>query len=87
MSRHTLYRHLKQEYYDVLQFSNYKKALMVPGSICEVKIHINTTAILIPKGHQLRLEISSSNFPKYPRNANTGVKETDATTFIKATQD
>jgi putative CocE/NonD family hydrolase len=63
-----------------------KKVTMIPGSIYEIEIKIGTTAILIPKGHRIRLEISSSNFPKYPRNANTGIKETDAVNYVKAKQ-
>jgi len=63
-----------------------KKEAMVPGQVYRIEVVIGTTAIMIPKGHQIRLEISSSNFPKYPRNANTGVKETDAVKVKKATQ-
>lgn len=63
-----------------------KKEAIVPGKIYEVEIIVGTTAISIPKGSKLRLEISSSNFPKFPRNHNTGENETNAVSFKKATQ-
>ena len=37
------------------------------------------------KGHMLRLEISSSNFPRFDRNLNTGRASLDRTTFVSAT--
>jgi uncharacterized protein len=30
------------------------------------------TAAVIPAGHRVRLEVSSSNFPRFDRNTNTG---------------
>jgi putative CocE/NonD family hydrolase len=62
------------------------KEAMIPGQVYEIEVQIGTTAIMIPEGHRIRLEISSSNFPKYPRNANTGINETNAVTFKKAKQ-
>lgn len=59
---------------------------IVPGEIYELDILIGTTAISIPQGHRLRLEISSSSFPKYPRNPNTGEFEADATVLKRAQQ-
>jgi hypothetical protein len=63
-----------------------KMEKIIPGKVYELKIEIGTTAIWIPKGNQIGLEISSSNFPKYPRNPNTGVTELKAKKFKKATQ-
>lgn len=63
-----------------------KKEAIEPGKIYEVEINVGTTAISIPEGSRLRLEISSSNFPKFPRNHNTGESETKAVLFKKATQ-
>jgi uncharacterized protein len=45
---------------------------MEPGKPSRFTIDLGGTAIRIPAGHRLRLEISSSNFPKYDRNPNTG---------------
>ena len=36
-------------------------------------------------GHRLRLEISSSNFPRFDRNLNTGEDAARATHTVKAT--
>lgn len=45
---------------------------LVPGDVYEFAIRCNPTAYLFKKGHRLRLEISSSNFPAFARNLNTG---------------
>ena len=46
--------------------------LMDPGTVYEFTIDLWNTSILLSKGHRLRLEVSSSAFPKYDRNLNTG---------------
>jgi putative CocE/NonD family hydrolase len=46
--------------------------LIEPGRIYEYTIDAWHTSNLFRKGHQIRLEISSSNFPRFDRNANTG---------------
>jgi putative CocE/NonD family hydrolase len=38
----------------------------------KIDIEIWPTSILFRKGHRIRVEISSSNFPRYDRNPNTG---------------
>jgi uncharacterized protein len=43
-----------------------------PGRVYEYKIEVWPTSNLFAAGHQIRLEISSSNFPHYDRNLNTG---------------
>ncbi len=55
--------------------------LMEPGEIYEFEIDLGATAITVETGSRLRLEISSSNFPKYDRNPNTGVDPFDAVEF------
>jgi hypothetical protein len=37
------------------------------------------------KGHKIRLEVSSSNFPRFDRNLNNGNDASTGTTFVKAT--
>lgn len=76
---------------DGLIKTRFRNALTSPAKIVRGKVYpftlkLGTTAISIPKGNRIRLEISSSNFPKYPKNPNTGVDELNATHFIKATQ-
>ena len=47
-------------------------ALLEPADIYPIQIQLNPTSNLFLSGHRLRLEISSSNFPRYARNLNTG---------------
>jgi putative CocE/NonD family hydrolase len=43
-----------------------------PGYIYELRIVIGATARVFPAGHRIRLEVSSSNFPRFDRNGNSG---------------
>lgn len=45
---------------------------MEPGKIYQLKIEPFPTANLFKKGHRIRLDISSSNFPHFDVNPNTG---------------
>lgn len=54
--------------------------LMNPGQIYKLDIDLWATSNVFKKGHVLRLEISSSNFPRFDRNLNTG-----ATRYLKTT--
>jgi uncharacterized protein len=49
-----------------------KPELARPGETYGITIDAGTTSIVLPAGHRLRLEISSSNFPRFDRNPNTG---------------
>lgn len=44
-----------------------------PGKIYPYTISLWETSNLFKRGHRLRLEIASSNFPRYARNQNTGL--------------
>jgi putative CocE/NonD family hydrolase len=46
--------------------------LITPDKIYEYEIDLWSTSHVFKAGHQLRLEVSSSNFPRYDRNQNTG---------------
>ncbi len=50
------------------------------GEIVRVKLNIFATANLFRAGHRIRLDISSSNFPRFDVNPNTGEPEGAATT-------
>ena len=52
----------------------------------EIKIDLWPTSYVFDKGHKIRLEISSSNFPRYDRNTNTGESTPTANTTIIANQ-
>jgi uncharacterized protein len=46
--------------------------LMEPGQIYELHLHVGATSNVFKAGHRIRLEASSSNFPRFDRNTNTG---------------
>ncbi|MBI3247936.1 MAG: CocE/NonD family hydrolase [Deltaproteobacteria bacterium] len=46
--------------------------LIVPEKVYEYTIDLWATSQVFKAGHRLRLEVSSSNFPRYDRNLNTG---------------
>ncbi len=62
-----------------------KPALMKPGTAYEIAIEPFATANLFKAGHRIRLDISSSNFPRYDVNPNTGEPEGRAQTKRIAT--
>jgi len=45
---------------------------MQPGKVEKVTLQPMTTSNYFPAGHRLRIEVSSSNFPRFDRNLNTG---------------
>ena len=60
-----------------------KPELMRPGNVYTLKPTPITTSIQFGKGHRIRVEITSSNFPKFARNLNTGgPNETEAEAVI-----
>jgi putative CocE/NonD family hydrolase len=58
---------------------------LVPGKIYELKVDLWSTSNVFLKGHQIRLEVSSSNFPRFDRNLNTGKNSATEASFVKAT--
>jgi putative CocE/NonD family hydrolase len=46
--------------------------LMTPGRIYRFEIDMSATAQVFLSGHRLRIEVTSSDFPRYDRNLNTG---------------
>ncbi len=46
--------------------------LLIPGEIYELRFELWGTSNVFLSGHRLRLEITSSNFPRFDRNTNTG---------------
>ena len=57
-----------------------------PWQIYRIAIDAGVTSEVFLKGHRIRLEISSSNFPRFDRNPNTGGRIADETRLLKATQ-
>ena len=52
--------------------SREEPALMEPGTAYEFTITLYPTAVVFQRGHRVRLHISSSNFPRFDVNPNTG---------------
>src|SRR5579863_5989137 len=65
--------------------SQERPALMNPGEIYKFTIDLWSTSNVFLKGHGLRLEVSSSNFPRFDRNLNTGDAEGAGEKFVAAT--
>lgn len=49
-----------------------KPLLLEPDRIYELAIDLWATSQVFKKGHRIRVEVSSSNFPRFDRNLNTG---------------
>ena len=52
--------------------SREKPSFLTPGEIVPLQIILYPTSNLFAKGHKIRLDISSSNFPRFDVNPNTG---------------
>ncbi len=63
-----------------------KEELLTPGQVYEYAIDMWSLGHVFKQGHRIRVEISSSNFPKYDRNPNTGHKFGEDTELQKAHQ-
>lgn len=52
--------------------SRTEPSFLDPGAVYRFEVDLVATSNLFKKGHRIRLEVSSSNFPRFDRNANTG---------------
>jgi predicted acyl esterase len=55
-----------------------------PGQVYRVALQPLTTSNYFAPGHRLRIEVSSSNFPRFDRNLNTGGNNFDETRGVVA---
>jgi putative CocE/NonD family hydrolase len=60
--------------------------LIRPGKIYRYEIDLWVTSNVFLTGHRIRVEISSSNFPRFDRNPNTGAPFGKSAELIKAKQ-
>ena len=60
--------------------------LLSPGQVYEITIDLWATSHVFLPGHRLRVEIASSNFPRFDRNLNTGEDQATGTRFQVAEQ-
>jgi predicted acyl esterase len=49
-----------------------KRRLLVPGRVYEAEIDLWSTSWVFRRGHRIRVDISSSNYPRFETNPNTG---------------
>lgn len=49
-----------------------KRERAEPGKVYDLTLGVGQTSVVVAKGQRLRLQVSSSNFPHYDRNMNTG---------------
>lgn len=59
-------------------------ALMSPDDIYKIEVDLNATGNYFSKRHKIRIEISSSNFPRWDRNLNTGGDNFSESTWVIA---
>ena len=65
--------------------SQEKPELANPHDVYHVSVDLWATSNVFLAGHRLRLEVSSSNFPRFDRNLNTGEEQARGTHMVKAT--
>ena len=61
-----------------------QRVWMKPGEVYQLEIDLQTTSNFFGQGHRIRVEISSSNFPRFERNLNTGGNNYDEIEWIVA---
>lgn len=66
--------------------SNEPPSPIEPGKVYQYNIDLWATSNVFKKGHKMRVEISSSNFPRFDRNLNTGNYFATDTAIVKAKQ-
>jgi hypothetical protein len=65
--------------------SQERAEMMNPGQIYKFAIDLWSTSNVFRQGHRLRIEISSSNFPRFDRNLDTGEDPETGTHYVSAT--
>ena len=61
-----------------------RQVWMEDDEVYEVRLGPLSTANIFAEGHRVRIEVSSSNFPRYDRNLNTGGNNWDETEGVVA---
>ena len=59
---------------------------IVPGATEDWEVELWETSICFRVGHRIRLEVSSSNFPRFDRNLNTGEDSAHGVRMVVAHQ-
>ena len=64
--------------------SDKEEKLMTPGQVYQFNIRLDPCCNVFKKGHRIRVDISSSNFPRFDLNPNTGESSHDHRRTITA---
>jgi putative CocE/NonD family hydrolase len=72
---------LRMRYRDSAEHASF----MNPGQIYQITLDLWATSNVFLRGHSIRLEIASSNFPRFDRNLNSGEEIRSARTSFAAT--
>jgi uncharacterized protein len=64
--------------------SEEKPELMNPDEVYKISVDLWATSNVFKKGHIMRLEVSSSNSPRFDRNLNTGADQATSREFVSA---
>lgn len=59
--------------------------MMEPDGVYRVEVDLQATSNVFLPGHRIRVEVSSSNFPRFDRNLNTGGVNWDEKAWVTAT--
>ena len=52
--------------------SDFEPSLLEPEKVYEIQVDLWATSNRFRAGHRIRLQVTSSNFPRWDRNPNTG---------------
>ncbi|MDP6055153.1 MAG: CocE/NonD family hydrolase, partial [Candidatus Latescibacteria bacterium] len=63
-----------------------QKVWMQEEGVYEITLDLHATGNYFGPGHRIRLEVSSSSFPRFDRNLNTGGNNYDETEWVVARQ-
>jgi len=69
-----------------LRDSRIEPALLMPGTVYEYEIDLSHTGFTLPTGDRLRVVVSSSAFPEFSRNLNTGLHSEITEEYVVAHQ-
>jgi len=61
-----------------------RRVWLAAGQVYQIELSLKATAYHFTKGHRIRLYVSSSDFPAYDRNLNTGGNNFDESAWVKA---
>ncbi len=64
--------------------SDKEEKMMTPGEIYEFNIKLDPCCNVFKKGHRIRVDVSSSNFPRFDVNPNSGEPPNDNRRMITA---